>query len=139
MNEVECEDGDDVTNYSTEFFNSLTPSGIPPRKLKLKIGAIIMLLRNLDVNHGLCNGIQLIVRHLKNHTIDCKVATESNKGNQVLIARITLTSSDPCLPFKLRRHQFPIRLSFAMTIHKSQGQTYDRLGLLVPQPVFSHG
>ncbi|CAF4027806.1 unnamed protein product [Rotaria sp. Silwood1] len=98
-----------------------------------------MLLRNLDVNQGLCNGIRLIVRSLQNHTIDCEVVTESNKGNRVLIPRITLTPSDPFLPVKLRRHQFPIRLSFAMTINKSQGQTFDRLGLLLPQPVFSRG
>jgi ATP-dependent exoDNAse (exonuclease V) alpha subunit len=26
-----------------------------------------------------------------------------------------------------------------MTINKSQGQTFNRLGLLLPQPVFSHG
>ena len=26
-----------------------------------------------------------------------------------------------------------------MTINKSQGQTFERLGLLLPQPVFSHG
>ncbi len=81
VDEVECEDGDDVTNYSKEFFNSLTPSRMPPRKLKLKIGAIIMLLRNLDVNQGLCNGIRFIVRRLQNHAIDCEVATGSNKGN----------------------------------------------------------
>ncbi len=112
---------------------------MPPHKLNLKIGAIVMLLRNLDVHQGLCNGVRLIVRRLQNHTIDCEVATGSNKGNRVLIPRITLTPSDPFLPFKLRRHQFPIRLSFAMTINKSQGQTFDRLGLLLPQPVFSHG
>ena len=112
---------------------------MPPHKLKLKIGAIVMLLRNLDVHQGLCNGIRLIVRRLLNHTIDCEVATGSNKGSRVLIPRITLTPFDPFLPFQLRRHQFPIRLSFAMTINKSQGQTFDRLGLLLPQPVFSHG
>ncbi|CAF3262621.1 unnamed protein product, partial [Rotaria sp. Silwood2] len=139
VDEVECEDGDDITNYPTEFLNSLTPSGMPPHKLKLKIGAIVMLLRSLDVHQGLCNGIRLIVRRLLNHMIDCEVATGSNKGSRVLIPRITLTPSDPILPFKLRRHQFPIRLSFAMTINKSQGQTLDRLGLLLPQPVFSHG
>ncbi|CAF4657451.1 unnamed protein product [Rotaria sp. Silwood2] len=57
VDEVECEDGDDITNYPTEFLNSLTPSGMPPHKLKLKISAIVMLLRNLDVHQGLCNGI----------------------------------------------------------------------------------
>ena len=50
-----------------------------------------------------------------------------------------MTPSDQFLPFKLRRHQFPIRLSFAMTINKSQEQRFDRSGLLLPQPVFSHG
>ena len=112
---------------------------MPPHKLKLKIGAIVMLLRNLDVHQGLCNGIRLIVRRLLNHTIACEVATGSNKGSRVLIPRITLTPADPFLPFKLRRHQFPIRLSFVMTINKSQGHTFDLLGLLLPQPVFSHG
>jgi ATP-dependent DNA helicase PIF1 len=139
VDDVECEDGDDVTNYPTEFLNSFTPPGMPPHKLNLKINAIVMLLRNFDVNQGLCNGVRLIVRRLQNHTIDCEVATGSNKGNRVLIQRITLTTSDPFFPFKLRRHQFPIRLSFAMTINKSQGQTFDRLRLLLPQPVFSHG
>jgi len=71
--------------------------------------------------------------------IDCEVATGSNKGSRVIIPRITMTPSDVFLPFKLRRHQFPIRLSFAMTINKSQGQTFERLGLILPQPVFSHG
>ena len=99
VDEVECEDGDDITNYPTEFLNSLTPSGMPPHKLKLKIGAIVMLLRNLDVHQGLCNGVRLIMRRLLNHTIDCEVATGSNKGSRVLIPRITLTPSDPFLPF----------------------------------------
>ncbi|CAF3306522.1 unnamed protein product [Rotaria socialis] len=135
VDDVECEDGDDVTNYPTEFLNSLTPLGMPPHKLKLKPGAIVMLLHNLDVKQGLCKGIRLIVRRLQNHTIDCEVATGSNKGSRVIIPRITMTPSDIFLPFKLRRHQFPIRLSFSMTINESQGQTFERLGLLLPQLV----
>lgn len=79
------------------------------------------------------------MRRLQIHTIDCEVATGSNKGNRILIPRISLTPSDTFMPFKLHRRQFPIRLSFAMTINKSQGQTFDRLELFLPQPVFSHG
>jgi len=95
VDEVECEDGEDVSNYPTEFLNSLTPSGMPPHKLSLKIAAVVMLLRNLDVHQGLCNSTQLIVRQIHNYTIDCGVATESNKGNRTFIPRISLTPSDP--------------------------------------------
>jgi ATP-dependent DNA helicase PIF1 len=115
VDEVECEDGEDTSNYPAEPLNSFTPSGMPLHKINLRIGAIVMLLRNLDANQCLCNGTRLIVRRLQTHTIDCEVATGSNKGNRVLIPRIT------------------------MTINKSQGQTFDRLGHLLPQLIFSHG
>jgi hypothetical protein len=42
-------------------------------------------------------------------------------------------------PFVLRRHQFPVRMAFAMTINKSQGQTLNNVGVYLPSPVFYHG
>jgi ATP-dependent exoDNAse (exonuclease V) alpha subunit len=42
-------------------------------------------------------------------------------------------------PFRFKRKQFPIRLSFAMTINKAQGQTIPTVGVYLPEPVFSHG
>ena len=42
-------------------------------------------------------------------------------------------------PFKFKRKQFPIRLSFAMTINKAQGQTIPIVGFYLPNLVFSHG
>ena len=42
-------------------------------------------------------------------------------------------------PFILSRRQFPVRLCYAMTINKSQGQTLQNVGLYLPRPVFSHG
>lgn len=49
-------------DVSIEFLNSSTPSGMPPHKLNLKIGAIIMLWRNINGKLGLCNrtGLSLL-------------------------------------------------------------------------------
>ncbi|KAK8946815.1 hypothetical protein KSP39_PZI007115 [Platanthera zijinensis] len=43
------------------------------------------------------------------------------------------------MPFELIRKQFPVRLSFALTINKSQGQTIGNVGIYLPNHVFSHG
>jgi ATP-dependent DNA helicase PIF1 len=43
------------------------------------------------------------------------------------------------MPFTLRRRQFPVRLAFAMTINKAQGQTLKMVGIFLPKPVFTHG
>jgi ATP-dependent exoDNAse (exonuclease V) alpha subunit len=42
-------------------------------------------------------------------------------------------------PFVLRRRQFPVRMAFAMTINKSQGQTLNNVGVYLPSSVFYHG
>ena len=47
--------------------------------------------------------------------------------------------SDEVFPFVLVRMQFPIRPAFAITFNKSQGQTFQKLGIYLPQPVWTHG
>jgi hypothetical protein len=50
-----------------------------------------------------------------------------------------LEPSNETLPIPLRRRQFPVRLAFAMTINKSQGQSVKHIGLDLRISVFSHG
>ncbi|VDO72545.1 unnamed protein product [Heligmosomoides polygyrus] len=104
-------------NFPTKFLNKMTPTGMPPKALNLKVGCMVMLLRNLDVGNGLCNGTRPIVRSIGRRVLVCEHAVGSRKGSQVLLPRIDGYFSQN-LPFRLRRRQFPIRLLFAMTINK---------------------
>src|SRR5258705_12909181 len=97
-----------------------------------------MLLRNLNTKRGMCNGTRLVVSDLKANLIIAKVLTGSAEGKVVFIPRIDLTT-DPDIPFPLNRRQFPVKLAFAITINKSQGQALERVGVFLPSPVFSHG
>ncbi len=98
-----------------------------------------MLLRNLNTRRGLCNGTRLKVKELKPHVILAEVLTGSAEGQLVFIPRIDLAPSRVDLPFILRRRQFPVKLAFAMTINKSQGQTLEKVGIYLSEPVFGHG
>ena len=130
---------DETQMYPLEFLNSLTPSGMPPHKLNLKLNCVVMLLRNLSLKDGLCNGTRLIVRRLHTNVCDCEVLTGIRKGERVLIPRIIFAPGDTNLPFKLKRVQFPLRLAYVLTINKSQGQTFEEVGIYLEKACFGHG
>jgi len=133
-------DDDSRNNYPLDFLNSITPNGLPPHELKVKKNCPVILLRNLDPHNGLCNGTRLVVRGFQNNSIDAEIVNGQHAGKRVFIPRIPMSpSEDLTLPFKFKRKQFPIRLSFAMTINKAQGQTIPNVGIYLPEPVFSHG
>lgn len=136
---IVTEDANDTLNYPIEFLNNETPSGLPPHVLLLKKGSIIMLLRNLNPKKGMCNGTRLIVEELGNNLITAKIISECNKGDTVFIPRIEFAPTETLLPFTMRRRQFPVILAYAITINKSQGQSYDYVGIDLQTPVFSHG
>ena len=106
--------------WPMDFLNSLTPSGMPPHELTLAPGALIMLLRNIDVDEGLCNGVRGIVVQTMPRVLDVLIVSGSATGKRVYIPRMVLAPKNPDLPFVLRRRQFPVKLAWAMTINKAQ-------------------
>ena len=99
-----------------------------------------MLLRNIDPKMGLCNGTRLICHECFNNVIDAEVLIGQYAGTRVFLPRIPLkTIENVHLPFVMTRRQFPIRLSFTLTINKAQGQTIPNVGIYLPNHVFSRG
>ncbi|GBM49541.1 hypothetical protein AVEN_108777-1 [Araneus ventricosus] len=68
-----------------------------------------------------------------------QIVSECNRGDVVFLPGIKLATGDVNLPFVLNRRQFPLIPACVMTINKSQGQTFDHVGIYLDEPVFSHG
>ena len=114
---------------------------MPPALLYLKIGCLVILLRNLDLGEGLCNGTRIVVLNVRKKVLQCRIISNDRrfKDKVVLIPRIRLSSNAETLPVPLKRLQFPVRLAFAMTINKSQGQLVEHVGINLQISAFSHG
>ena len=80
---------------------------------------------------GLCNGTRLLYRGVSpgDVYIRCTIISghQSQRGRDVLIPRIDLAPDESMYAFSWVRRQFPVRVAFAMTINKSQGNDIMRV------------
>ena len=81
----------------------------------------------------------MVVTAVQRHIIYVRILGGEFHGTVHPMPKIQITSNDGELPYIIKRFQFPIRLCFAMTINKSQGQSLNHVGVDLRLPVFSHG
>ena len=125
--------------YPIEFLNSISGNNFPQHRIVLTKGVPVMLLRNLNQRAGLCNGTRLIVTSVREWTIEAMIMNGRHTNQTFAIPRITLSLKSNKYPFVLQRRQYPVRVCYAMTINKSQGQTLSTVGIYLKKPVFTHG
>ncbi|KAK9061893.1 hypothetical protein SSX86_019077 [Deinandra increscens subsp. villosa] len=110
-----CESTDNIEDmramYSVEFLNTLRFSGIPNHVLQLKVGAPVLLLRNINLEKGLCNGTRLVVTQITRRVIEAVVISGTHIGDMAFIGRIDMTPTTTSWPFQFRRRQFPLKIS----------------------------
>ncbi|XP_074378699.1 uncharacterized protein LOC141720249 [Apium graveolens] len=125
--------------FPPEYLNSINIPGLPPNELKLKEGVVVMLMRNLNQTLGLCNGTRMMVTRCFKLFVECEVICGASVGTKHFIPRMKLIPTETKLPFKLIWKQMPLQICYSMTINKSQGQSLERVGLFLPNLVFTHG
>ena len=128
--------GPDSIQYPTEVLNSLSFPGIPAHRIILKKGVPVIVMRNINAPM-LVNGTRLQITELGRSKLTGKILVGAYAGQEVYIPRIAFIPKDCAIEFK--RIQFPVKVSFSMSINKSQGQTLKKVGLWLEEPCFAHG
>ena len=68
----DCIEDDHRAIYEPEYLNKINTSGIPPHILALKKGAYIILIKNLNVEDGHCNGTRYIILSVTKNLIHAR-------------------------------------------------------------------
>lgn len=107
------------------------------KDLKLKKGAFVMCLANLDIDSGICNGSQGTIIDFVTSTAGIKypVVKFLNGITMRIDSKIYQHGDYPTIGIE----QLPLRLAWAFTIHKSQGITLDIAEMDLGSNVFEYG
>lgn len=126
-----------------DFGKEYLPTAV---ELKLKKGAQIMLLNNDSCGQWINGTIGRVKKFEKDADDDDVIVAELDNGETARISPYTWK----IYKFFLRNEelrseevgsfrQYPVRLAFAVTIHKSQGKTFEKVVIDVGRGTFAHG
>jgi len=139
LKKIQAEEYNYLATITGKFSEDAFPTEI---QLKLKIGAQVILTKN-DRKRRWVNGTLAKITQLDKNTIGIRI---NNKEYQLEMETWDNVEYqyDPITSKIVEKvvgtfDQFPIRLAWALTIHKSQGQTFDRAIIDLSNGAFAHG
>lgn len=123
-----------------EEVQGLNRGKMPPHRLVVKVGSVVMLLKNFSKSQGLCNGTRMrVIAMGKNAMCLRRITPFAGRRDCVWFPKMWMRCDDFKLGGSVQRYQFPVSPAFAMSINKGQGQTFQRVGVFLLRPCFSHG
>ena len=94
------------------LLHKLSPVGLPPHRLRVKIGCVVTLLRDLNTSSQLSKSQHLRILRVGNDRIECQVLDGQLEGTKAFLTRIPFKSryrNEDDYPFQ--RTQFPVRIA----------------------------
>ncbi|KAH7377320.1 hypothetical protein BKA66DRAFT_467943 [Pyrenochaeta sp. MPI-SDFR-AT-0127] len=94
------------------LLHRLTPVGLPPHRLRIKIGCVVTLLKDLSSSSQLSKSQHLQILRAENDRLECLVLDGQLEGTKTFLTRVAFTArykNQEQYPF--RRTQFPIRVA----------------------------
>lgn len=129
--------------YSGVLSGNFSERDVPaPLNLSLKIGALVVFVKNGDKWH---NGSMGIVRGLNAREIIVQLLSDNHetvsvKPDKWAKIEYSRDENDRLIENEVGAYkQFPLNLGYAMTIHKAQGKTLDTVIIDVARGCFAHG
>lgn len=126
-----------------DFGREYLPTAV---ELKLKKGAQIMLLNNDSYGQWVNGTIGKIRKFEKEDDAEDVIVADLDNGDTARISpytwkiyRFFLKNNDLLSEEVGSFRQYPVRLAFAVTIHKSQGKTFENVVIDVGRGTFAHG
>jgi ATP-dependent DNA helicase PIF1 len=129
---VHTETREDDIKWAVE---KMDKNGSYDPELILRKGAQVMLLTNMDIEHGLVNGSRGVVERFCDGPDNYPMVKFKN-GEVIIVSPASWASEDI---EGLERQQIPLRLAYAITIHKTQGATLDCALIDIGNTTFEYG
>lgn len=138
--------------YESAVVGNIKESAFPvPAKLELKVGARVMMLKNDSNSTSMkpeegrrwANGTLGQVSKLTDDFIWVMINGVSHQINRENWNKLQYEYDARSKRLKQRKvaelEQFPVKLSWAVTVHKSQGATYQSVGIDMADGMFAEG
>lgn len=114
--------------YNATFNNTVTNDNY---NVELTENSQVIITRNIDISKGLVNGTRGVIRSLNDDYVI--IQDIYNNMHTINYFKDTLNKKNSFI------YHMPIKTSYALSIHKSQGMTIDAVELDLGENIFAHG